>query len=295
MASDEASSPGGSNTSSRSSSTSSRSPSPSDILPEALALGREKRTTAGNKLRALLDAEFQEEEIFKEDEDDQEFERQKSDEEEVYLSESSESDTDEDAEDEEAGEKQLLAQQKVEAIQARKRKVDKSFTKAPVPKRRIAAKPKMTTAMGILTSKPTSTTSSVSNRRISFDPSLLVSRRSSRALTVQTTNETQSRIISAAARRATLPVIPRREQTPPLTQEERLTQAVLTEEENKMSLKRIVEAEEERVRKRREKLGFVNRISFASQKATTRNRALGGKAEPGAARSRQIGEGSPSL
>ena len=84
----------------------------------------------------------------------------------------------------------------------------------------------------------------------------------SRALTVQTTNETQSRIISAAARRATLPVIPRREQTPPLTQEERLAQALLTEEENKMSLKRIVEAEEERARKRREKLEALRRRRF---------------------------------
>ena len=56
------------------------------VLPEPLAFGREKRATAGNKLRALLDAEFQEEEIFKEDEDDQEFERQKSDGEEAYLS-----------------------------------------------------------------------------------------------------------------------------------------------------------------------------------------------------------------
>src|SRR4051812_24250782 len=58
------------------------SPAPSDSAnssdssveaPEALAFGREKRATAGNKLRALLDAEFQEEEIFKEDEDDEEF------------------------------------------------------------------------------------------------------------------------------------------------------------------------------------------------------------------------------
>ena len=181
MASDEASSPGGSKPSSHSSPASSRSPSPSDVLPEALAFGREKRATAGNKLRALLDAEFQEEEIFKEDEDDQEFERQKSDEEEVYLSESSESDSDEEAEDEEAGEKQLLAQQKAEATQARKRKVDKSFVKPPVAKRRIPAKLK-TTTMGILASKPTSTTSSVSNRRISFDPALLVSRRSFKSI-----------------------------------------------------------------------------------------------------------------
>jgi vacuolar protein sorting-associated protein 72 len=47
-----------------------------------------------------------------------------------------------------------------------------------------------------------------------------------------------------------------------LTQEERLAQAKITEEENKMSLKRIVEAEEERGRKRREKLEALRRRRF---------------------------------
>jgi vacuolar protein sorting-associated protein 72 len=256
MADDEATNPP-SPASSTGSTSSSRS---SSVLPEALVHGREKRATAGNKLRALLDAEFQEEEIFKEDEDDEEFERQKSDEGEDFLSES-ESSGDEDQQDEEEGEKVLIAQQKTEAKRSRerKRKANEPFNK-PVPKRRPP--PKKETPAAITTSKPASTASSVSNRRISFDPTFLTSRRSSRALTVQTTNETHSRIISAAARRATLPVIPRREQTPPLTQEERLAQAILTEEENKLSLKRIVEAEEERARKRREKLEALRRRRF---------------------------------
>lgn len=259
MASQEASNPP-SPTPSNSSNASDSSDS-SVELPEALAFGREKRATAGNKLRALLDAEFQEEEIFKEDEDDEEFERQKSDEGEDYISDSSES-GDEDQQDEEEGERELMAEQKSEAKRSRerKRKATEAFVK-PVPKRR----PPPTTKKDVVPvriAKPASTTSSMSNRRISFDPSLLAARRSSRALTVQTTNETQERIISAAARRATLPVIPRREQTPPLTQEERLAQAKITEEENKMSLKRIVEAEEERARKRREKLEALRRRRF---------------------------------
>src|SRR5579859_6711457 len=108
----------------------STSPAPSDSsdssdlsveVPEALAFGREKRATAGNKLRALLDAEFQEEEIFKEDEDDEEFERQKSDEGDEFLSES-ESSEDEGGQDEEAGEKQLIAEAKSEAKRTRERK-----------------------------------------------------------------------------------------------------------------------------------------------------------------------------
>ena len=252
MASDEPSNPTSPSYSHSDDESSSGSPSP---LPEALALGREKRATAGNKLRALLDAEFQEEEIFKEDEDDEEFERQMSDNAEEFLSSSESSDENEDQQDEEAGEKALIAEQK---SLSKKRKRKEAFVK-PSAKRRAPAAPK---GPGILTSKPTSTASSVSNRRISFDPAFLASRRSSRALTMQTTNETQSRIISAAARRATLPIVPRREQTPPLTQEERLAQAVLTEEENKMSLKRIVEAEEERVRKRKEKLEALRRRQF---------------------------------
>ena len=244
-------------------STESRSPSP---LPEALALGREKRATAGNKLRALLDAEFQEEEIFKEDENDEEFIRQKSDEAEEFLSDSENSDEGEAQDDEEAGERELIAQQKAE--KQRKRKAPTSFVK-PVPKRKPPVqkvqrgKENVVAGGGILASKtPGSSASSISNRRISFDPSLHGARRSSRALTVQTTNETHSRIISAAARRATMPAVQRREQTPPLTQEERLIQAKLTEEENKRSLKRIVEAEEERARKRKEKLDALRRRWF---------------------------------
>jgi vacuolar protein sorting-associated protein 72 len=255
MANDEDTNPQ-SPTSSTSSTSSSRS---STVIPEALVHGREKRATAGNKLRALLDAEFQEEEIFKEDENDEEFERQKSEEGEDFLTDSESSDNEE-IQDEEEGERALLAQQKSEAKKSRerKRKANEAFSK-PAAKRRVPP-----TKENVVISKAASTASSVSNRRISFDPTLLSSRRSSRALTVQTTNETHSRIISAAARRATLPVIPRREQTPPLTQEERLAQAVLTEQENKLSLKRIVEAEEERARKRREKLEALRRRRFDS-------------------------------
>ena len=244
-----------SSSSASSSPSSSRSRSP---LPEPLATGREKRATAGNKLRALLDAEFQEEEIFKEDEHDSDFERQKSDEGEAFLSSSDSDSEDENQMDEEAGEKILQAEQAAAAKRSKKRKADKSFIKPPV-KRRVPPTQQKQTAVA---SKPTSTTSSVSNRHISFDPAVLAARRSSRALTVQITNETHERIISAAARRATLPVVPKRERTPPLTQEERLAQAVLTEEENKMSLKRIVEAEEERARKRREKLEALRRRRF---------------------------------
>jgi vacuolar protein sorting-associated protein 72 len=231
----------------------------SSSLPEALVHGREKRATAGNKLRALLDAEFQEEEIFKEDEDDEEFERQKSDQGEEFLSES-ESSGDE-GQDEEEGERALLAEQKSDAKRTRekKRKANETFVK-PIAKRRTPVRKEN---VGILASKPASTTSSTSQqRRISSNQALQAARRSSRALTVQTTNETHSRIVSAAARRATMPAIPRREQTPPLTQEERLAQAILTEEENKMSLKRIVEAEEERSKKRREKLEALRRRRF---------------------------------
>jgi hypothetical protein len=244
-----------------SSGTPSRSPTP----PEALALGREKRATAGNRLRALLDAEFQEEEIFAEEQDDEEFIRAKSDDEEgAYLSSSSsDSEGEGGDEDEQAGERELEEERKRarDVAAAKKRKAAATpFIKPVVKRPRVPTAPSPTT--GILASKPASTTSSVSNRRISFDPNLLAARRSSRKLTVQITNETQERIISAAARRATLTAVPKRERTPPLTQEQRLAQAVLTEEENKMSLQRIIQAEEERARKRREKLEALRRRRF---------------------------------
>ena len=244
-------------------SNASTSSSASSIsIPEALAHGREKRATAGNKLRALLDAEFQEDELFKEDEHDEEFESEKSEEGEDYLSESSSDEDEEKQDDEEEGERALIAQQKADAkiSRERKRKAADHLVK-PAPKKRVVPRKENIPTETVL-SKAASTTSSISNRRISFDPLLHAARRSSRALTVQTTNEVHSRIISAAARRASQPIIQKRERTPPLTQEERLAQAILTEEENKMSLKRIVEAEEERARKRREKLEALRRRQF---------------------------------
>lgn len=42
-------------------------------LPEALAVGREKRQTAGNRLRDMLNAEIESEAIFAEDEEDADF------------------------------------------------------------------------------------------------------------------------------------------------------------------------------------------------------------------------------
>lgn len=42
-------------------------------LPDALATGREKRQTAGNRLRDMLNAEIESEAIFAEDEDDADF------------------------------------------------------------------------------------------------------------------------------------------------------------------------------------------------------------------------------
>lgn len=42
-------------------------------LPDALATGREKRQTAGNRLRDMLNAELESEAIFAEDEEDEDF------------------------------------------------------------------------------------------------------------------------------------------------------------------------------------------------------------------------------
>ena len=42
-------------------------------LPDALATGREKRQTAGNRLRDMLNAELESEAIFAEDEEDVDF------------------------------------------------------------------------------------------------------------------------------------------------------------------------------------------------------------------------------
>ena len=43
------------------------------VLPDPLATGREKRQTAGNKLREMLNAELEADELFAEDPNDDDF------------------------------------------------------------------------------------------------------------------------------------------------------------------------------------------------------------------------------
>ena len=57
----------------KSSNSGSESDAESFELPDALATGREKRQTAGNRLRDMLNAELEAEEIFAEDEEDADF------------------------------------------------------------------------------------------------------------------------------------------------------------------------------------------------------------------------------
>lgn len=53
--------------------TSSEGSQSSIELPEALAIGREKRQNAGNRLREMLNKELEREDVFAEEADDADF------------------------------------------------------------------------------------------------------------------------------------------------------------------------------------------------------------------------------
>ncbi|BFZ54469.1 chromatin-remodeling complex subunit ies6 [Savitreella phatthalungensis] len=216
-------------------------------LPEALSLGREKRATAGNRLREMLNAEIASEAHFAEEADDDDF---GSDQDKVsdLDSELDSSSSDDEAgpggiaatEDDDAGERALKEQEK-EAKRARKRKAADVLAKAK-------AKAKAPGAVA----RRKSTESAAKRRKITplpqLDPSL--KRSSARSHAVKVAGEVTRRLEEAEAarrlREAESSPIPAREHVRALTQEERLAEAKVTEARNIESLNTLVQYEEEK-------------------------------------------------
>ncbi|PWN30749.1 YL1-domain-containing protein, partial [Jaminaea rosea] len=218
---------------------------------QALALGRSKRSTAGNRMRALLDkqTDLDDDDMFREEADDDEFAAVKEVQEDIFDSDFGDSSEDEGAaangdDDEEAGERQLEeeAQQKQRAA-AKKRQAANRMAPS------VIRRPKPT---------KTGDTAPSKSKRISFAPeaspfdgSSSNRRVSSRRATVQSALDTQSRLEEAEARRLQHPMVrnpPKQNQKPSLTQDELIHLALDREEENRKSLKEYYEGEEERKR-----------------------------------------------
>ncbi|OLL22446.1 Vacuolar protein sorting-associated protein 72 [Neolecta irregularis DAH-3] len=193
-------------------------------LPEALVHGRQRRSTAGNRLHDILSQQLEVEEIFQEDENDREFAGVDEFKDEV------ESDFD-DAEDDEVAEdegERKLAQEVKEAQKAKKRKAVEFVVRpraAAGSKQVDEARPQIKASLRVHQVQDRA------NRR-----------RSSRGATVQNAEVLDEKLKRNRERRSKM-VIPERVIEKKMTQKERLAQAVVTERKNVASLKRIVELE----------------------------------------------------
>ncbi|SPC66456.1 related to VPS72 - component of the SWR1 complex, required for vacuolar protein sorting [Ustilago sp. UG-2017b] len=258
-----------------------RSTSPSDPTPstsyrierfdstsipasDLMVTSRSKRSTAGNRLKQLLDQELERDEIFTEVENDIDFEANENEDGVDIVDSDFDRDSDDDAraavEDESEGEREIEAQEKV----------DKS-------KRRAAVR-----AAGGIINRPAAAAAAIrkppappgageggreaKRRRISFAPDTpspstsssvleVGSRRrtSARSATVQSKLQVESRLEEAEQRRAAQPVKVVQKKKASLTQDALIAEALEVEEENRESLRRFLEQEEERRAKQRQR------------------------------------------
>ncbi|KAN0064909.1 hypothetical protein ACQY0O_001966 [Thecaphora frezii] len=255
---------------------------------------RARRSTAGNRMKALLDQELERDELFQEVENDVDFEEQ--DEQDIVDSDFDRESSDEregaDSDDDEAGERMLEEEERAQKKAKRARAVP-----AQVRRPAIRAAPPKATLRRTATdergdnddndnddNEDTKAQDRAKRRRISFapaqpSPSVATGesdvasptprslRTSSRRATVQNKLEVEEKIREAEERRAALPVRHGPKKRPQLTQDALIAEALEVEEMNRESLKRFLQQEEERkakarVRKERIEGPFVRWVSI---------------------------------
>ncbi|SPO30436.1 related to VPS72 - component of the SWR1 complex, required for vacuolar protein sorting [Ustilago trichophora] len=234
---------------------------------DLMVTSRSKRSTAGNRLKALLDQELEKDEIFAEVENDIDFEA-KEDEDGVDIVDSDfDRDSDDDArnfdEDESEGEREIEAAEKAEKQKRRAAARAVGIVKRPTAAPRITRRP-----FSSSTSSAAQEETSAKRRRISFAPDQPTSsstgassttaadsnrRTSARAATVASKLEVESRLEEASQRRAAQPAKVVVKKKASLTQDALIAEALEVEEENRESLRRFLEQEEERRAKQRQR------------------------------------------
>ncbi|RPA95935.1 YL1-domain-containing protein [Choiromyces venosus 120613-1] len=255
-------------------------------MVESLVAGRERRSTAGNRLASLLHQEADAEDtLFLEDEDDVEFEARDVEELSDVLLESSD-DEDEynggggvDGKEGEQGEEDLegereLQQRAKEERAVKKRKAAEAFLKPRVlTRKRVTIQDGSSTTTTATAVQTTATSPSrgspprprKKSERVSWIPEFTATRASSRTLSLQNRTETMKRLEESEKRRLhTIKLMeaaaakkdkenPRKE----MTQAERLKEAKLTEERNLKSLNKWEESEAVRLEEQRKKLAAL--------------------------------------
>ncbi|KAG5938309.1 hypothetical protein E4U59_003867 [Claviceps monticola] len=230
-----------------------------------LATTRERRSTAGNRMKSVLaneDPDSDLELLFAEDENDQGFSDVGSDGSDVQMDSSSDDEDDNNANaDDLEGEKELEHQAKAKSTAQRKRKAQEAIPAKFRKKVRIDP-----TATASTTSAPPPRPKKKSERT-SWLPSAadLPTRASSRKTTRISKEQLHLQMAEREARR--LKQLAQMEKKaarleamkkPPMTQEERLAEAAIVEERNSKSLNRWEEAEKQREQERKAKLAALN-------------------------------------
>ncbi|KAK8021235.1 hypothetical protein PG990_006373 [Apiospora arundinis] len=231
---------------------------------EWLATSREKRSTAGNRMKSMLAVEEPDDELellFAEDGEDGGFTDVDEDASDVQMDSSSDEEDAHENADEDEGEKELARQARESKQAARKRKAQEAI---PLKFRK---KVKINTdATSSVTTTPAPRPKRKSERA-SWLPSTadLPTRASKRETTMLSKEQLHQQMLEREAKRLKQVDAMERKakrmealKKPPMTQAERLAEAALVEKRNAKSLNRWEEAEKQREAERRAKLAALN-------------------------------------
>ncbi|KAI0481663.1 YL1 nuclear protein-domain-containing protein [Xylaria cf. heliscus] len=234
---------------------------------EWLATGREKRSTAGNRMKSMIAAEEPDDELellFAEDANDAGFSDVEDDASDGQMSSSEDEDAQENA-DELEGEKELEKQARESRQAARKRKAQEAIPLKFRKKVKIdTSQTPSASASATPTPKPRPRKKS---ERLSWLPSPadMPTRASRRETTMAGKEQLHKQMAEREVKRLQqIEAMERKAKKmealkkPPMTQAERLAEAALVEKRNAKSLNRWEEAEKQREEERKAKLAALN-------------------------------------
>ncbi|KAI1353147.1 YL1 nuclear protein-domain-containing protein [Xylaria sp. FL0043] len=232
---------------------------------EWLATGRERRSTAGNRMKSMIAAEEPDDELellFAEDADDAGFTDVDDDASDAHMSSSDDEDAQENA-DELEGEKELEKQARESRQAARKRKAQEAI---PIKFRKKVKIDTSQTPSASATPAPKPRPRKKSER-ISWlpSPAEMPTRASKRETTMAGKEQLHKQMAEREIKRLQqIEAMERKAKRmealkkPPMTQAERLAEAALVEKRNAKSLNHWEEAEKQREEERKAKLAALN-------------------------------------
>ncbi|KAI0115097.1 YL1-domain-containing protein [Daldinia grandis] len=232
---------------------------------EWLATGREKRSTAGNRMKSMIAAEEPDDDLellFAEDEDDAGFTDVEDEGSDVQMDSSSDEGDAQENGDELEGEKELEKRARESKQAARKRKAQEAIPIKFRKKVKIAPTPSGSSMAPEPKPRPKK-----KSERISWLPSPadMPTRASKRETTMLSKEQLHQQMIEREVKR--LKQVEAMEKKakkmealkkPPMTQAQRLAEAAIVEKKNSKSLNHWEEAEKQREEERRAKLAALN-------------------------------------